>query len=881
MQPVSMLMRRISWPIVSRSIDLRATFVLMCSVAAATSVSPSVSVAASVPAFGEAGRFGGLDTAANFEGPTTSGLNGVGSPAKIVYPIGMVVDSKASGAPDEYAIYVLENVNPQALNEELESKRTTKMTLEYRIQKISDTGEVLAETQFSLKSSTTESNLHAVAIAVDPRDARVYVLIADAPSSGAGNTNAIDAADRIDAWTSTLDPVGAGELSQDAEVGTGEIVGPTASHQLQASGFVGDLYAPSITVDDEGTKTRLALAGNRFTTVAGKSEPVVEAISTESGHVGELTGEWNDAEATENAAALALGVASSKLYSLSTNPSGSLNATLGPEEKRKLHADDEPNMATISASLAETTPVLPWENAVEDELPHNTDGGKNIDRSATEGFLPYLSSTSRGFQAFGGTPNAGVLAPSVVQLAGSGSESDSGNYAGLVAVDNLSSDEQNPLAETGYTWVFADATEDEGENVIAKPANLGIRIFNGAGESLGMVGDVTPGGVCNIESSPVGVDASYSGASFVALAAGRDGVFFALVQPSLINSNQALAGTTELIAPASAIGATMGDEIIEFAPKGSSGMGANSAIWRECPQPEGQFTVTNQSQGGSQVGGATGVTVAVDTKLRFDADGINDRGGAVWGYDWDLENGAASGEVNHPWTVNNEFTETPEQGAAWEWPSASVEHEYTTPGSYDVKLDLVSDFGTLTDEREVNVVPDEPITGVGVSASTGTKAGGIEALVAAAMLPRFDSIADYHWEFGDGQGEDTTGPEAQHIYSEAGQYTVKLTVTDALGQAASAEEIVSIAAASELKTERKAEPEPTKTTTPTTTTPTVTTPSVKPPLSTAKPLTRAQELEKALKACKKIKAKKKRASCETAAKRKYAPHKKKTKKKGH
>jgi hypothetical protein len=51
--------------------------------------------------------------------------------------------------------------------------------------------------------------------------------------------------------------------------------------------------------------------------------------------------------------------------------------------------------------------------------------------------------------------------------------------------------------------------------------------------------------------------------------------------------------------------------------------------------------------------------------------------------------------------------------------------------------------------------------------------------------------------------------------------------------------------------------------------------------SKPKPLSTAQKLALSLKQCKKVKAKKKRVSCETQAKRKYAPPKKKKSKKGH
>jgi PKD repeat protein len=842
--------------------------------------------APSVPAYGEVARFGGFDTGATYGVSSTSGLGGINQQASLVYPVGMAVDTEAAGAPDEYAIYVLENINPQALNEELQSGRTTSMKLEYRIQEIADTGEVLASSRpFTLASSATEANLHAVSLAVDGADKRVYVLIADAPPASSGNTETFDAADRIDAWTTALEPVGAGELKQDSETGTGELAGPSASHPLQGAGFVGDVYGESIAVDGDGTNAELALAGNEFTSDGGSSEPIIELIKTEAANAGEVADEWKDAAATEDAAAQAIQQESSKLYSASANPDGSLNVSLGPEEQAKLNADVEPNMATVSTGLTNTSPVLPWANAAEDTSPHETEGsGGNVDRAATDGFLQYIRSNAEEFQAFGSTPRAGTLAPSVVQLAAAAPGSDSGVYAGLVANGGI--DGQDPVAHSHYSWVFAGGLQENGIDSLSKPASLGIRIFDADGGSLGMIGNVTPSGTCNLQSSPSGgFGFGYGGGSFVALTPGRDGILFALVQPDLINTSESL---TEPISPASPVGDGMGDQIVEFAPEGSTGIGANASKWQECPQPSGGFSVANETAKTAVTTGTAPLTVPVNTKLKLDAGDIDNRGGAIWAYDWDLENGAAGGIANRAWTINNEFTETPGQGEAWEWPSPVVEHTYATPGSYMAKLSFVSDFGTLTAEREVKVAKDEPITGVKILPAAGATAGSAVALKASATVPQFDSIVDYRWEFGDGEGEDTTSPEAQPVYAAAGEYHVQLTVTDGLGQKEKAETTVVVAPAPAGGQEKSKEkvPPPGNTTMPTTTTTTTTaatTPIVRPGVvaSKPKPLSTAQKLALALKQCKKVKAKKKRVSCETQAKRKYAPPKKKKSKKGH
>jgi PKD repeat protein len=870
--------------------------VVVTSSVAILAYSPSTALASaqSVPAYGEVERFGGFESGAAYGPSTTTGIKGaVGEKAQFVYPVGMAVDTEDSAAPDDYSIFVLDNVNPQALNTKLTSKRTTSMSLEYRIQKINEYGVVLATTAFTLTSNASpeEANLHAVSLAVDGHDGRVYVLIADAPPVGSpvSDTSSFNAAYKIDAWTTALTPAdGSGELPKDPMTGAGELVGPDASHSLQGAAFVGDIDGESIAVDGNGANADLALAGNKFTT-ATKSEPTIELIKTEEANAGEIGGEWKKASETEDAAAQALGVSSGKLYSMSANPDGSFNVSLGPPSW-SLNADSEPNMATVSASLDSTATLLPWQDATENMISHSTSGEENPDRAATVAFQQYVETNSEAFQPYGATPRAGALAPSVVQLAGEGTSFPAGLYAGLVA-QGSEEDTQNPTAESPYSWRTAFGMKNNGVNELTNVADLGIRVFSAdeaAKEeaSLAMIGNVIPGGACNLQSSPTGFNYSYKGGSFVALAPGRDGVLFVLVQPNLINTSEA-HDISEPINPASAVGAGMGDQVVEFAPGSQSvGAGANASKWQECPQPSGSFSVANGDVKEPTVGE---LAVEAGAKLEFNAEEIDLRGGSPWAYDWDLEGGtnnSGPGPIfERPWTINNTFAAIGEgNGTAWEWPSPTIEAEFKTPGTYTETLKLVNDFGTLITQRKLRVIEPGAITNTKITPATNPTEGEPVLLKAFATLPKEDKVKDYHWEFGDGQGEDTgESGEAEHIYTKAGSYTVKVMITDALGQKVQVEENVTVAAVSAggkttpeekpvTKVEEKHETPVAKVETPVT----KTTPVTKP-----KPLTNAQKLAKALKACKKNKSKKLRASCEKQAKKMYAakPKSKKSKKK--
>ncbi len=772
-----------------------------------------------VPAYGETGRFGGLE-GATYAASSTTGLKGGG----FVSPVGMAVDTEDPLAPEQYAVYVLDNVNPQELNSITGAESFKSLALEYRIQKLDNQGHVLASTAFTLKSSAAEPGLHAVSLAVDGASDRVYVLSMDTPPTS-GNSQGNNAVDRIEAWTTGR--------SGAALTGVGQLAG-VATLQTGDQELIGNVNGTGIAVAGKGAGTALALAGNEYTSpIARQTVPVIELISTASGgSKGKIVGTWHEAGKTEDPAAKAWVQESEKLDSLSSNPDGSLNASLGPRQVENL-ADNEPNMAKVSADLKVTEALLPWANAKEGA---EKGSAENYDRTATDRFTQDLGGTEYGsLESAGASFGGGTLAPSVVQLAGDGSQFPSGLYAGVVA-QTAGQDPQSP-AHANYPW-----------NVGSSSSNLAIRIFDTEGHSLAMIGNLTAGGPCNLQGGPAG-DFGYNFSSVVALAAGRNGVLFALVQPDLDSTTK--GGGTPTIAPGSPVGAGMGDRVVEFAP----GAGQNGASGQACPQPSGGFSITNLSQPGSLVSTGSGpLTVPEGTRVKLDASEASLQGGSPWAYEWISGDGATK---NSSWHAEG----------GWQWPSPLVEFEYNAAGSYTATLHLVNDFGTLSAQRTVNVVKAEPITGAAITVSGALTAGQPVSLQASATLPQFDSFQAYHWDFGDGQGEDQTAAQTQHVYAAPGSYPVKLTITDAIKQTAEATQMVAVLAPREAPTEQpkfgeapKGQPKGSEQSK-----------VLEKAKEQPKTLTRAQQLTKALKACRKVKPKRRRASCEKQAKKKYGP----------
>jgi PKD repeat protein len=833
-----------------------ALLVLMLAGASRAAATGGGSPIPAVPAYGEVHRFGGLASGseAQYGVSSTTGV----PEGKFVDPLGMAVDTDDPNAgADKYAIYVLENTNPQALNALNGSVgRFEKLALEYRIQKLDDEDHVLGTRSFTLESSEAEPGLHAVALAVDGQDDRVYVLIADAPGGKGANPQGENMADRIDAWTTgrgdaVLAPavgLSGDELPEDSLTHAGELVGPA---ELQTGPSAeGPVDGVSLAVDGTGAGADLALGGTRS---GVPSVPAIERIVTKSEGgktAGQFDGVWDDSAATEDEAAKAWQQKSEYLDSLSADPDGSLNVTLGPRYGAP-EADEEPNMARVSADLTGSTqPILPWADAKEGAVVRG--GAINRDRAATVGFT--LDNQGHSYNLAletGATGGGGTLGPAVVGLAGDGTSFPTGLYAGVVA--NEGEDEETTPA-VPFAWGFV------------APSSLAIRVFDEGGHSLAMIGNTTQGGLCNLQGGPGNeLSSGNEYGSFVALAAGREGTVFALTQSNLYSGEG-------LIAPGSAIGAGMGDEVVEFAP------GAG----QECPQPSGGFSITNKSVAGSSPSTGTGpVTVPVGTELEVSAASVDLQGSPPWAYDWNFEDveetevggRLPAGVIHNPWFIDEQ--------EHWTWASPIATYKYTKTGSYEATLKLVNDFGTLTAQREVKVVEEPPchaVFTVSPGATTVSQPVSLDASNSTCEASG-DTIKSYEWDFGDSTpGESLPGPQEQHLYATEGEYQVKLTITDSLGRQFTApEQAVSVTAPSTGGGGggsnggngggssggggsspsgggllQMVAPPKTGTTEPT------------------KVLTKAQKLAEALKVCKK-KSKKQRAKCEAQARKQYGP----------
>jgi PKD repeat protein len=359
-------------------------------------------------------------------------------------------------------------------------------------------------------------------------------------------------------------------------------------------------------------------------------------------------------------------------------------------------------------------------------------------------------------------------------------------------------------------------------------ASEGIRLFEADGKAVTTIGGQAVGQACNLDSGRL------------ALAAGANGSVFALGQPNSNNGNS-------------------DDEVIEFAPGGAG----------KCPTPSGEVEVNGAP--------TLSATVTQGKPVKFSALSIGPilTGGAratPYSFEWYFEGTAVPASKTYAPVSKIE-------APAYKWPTPEAEHTYNKAGTYEANVRMTGDYGTSVFPVTVKVDSTEPaVAKFAAPASIVAKQPATFDAKESKATPE-SQIAIYRWEFGDGSSpENTPSAQKSHTFAAAGEYKVKLKITDESGETAETEQSVIVAASKEgpKPPEETSTPPGTQTTSTIPAQATSLIPAVSIPPKPVRPLTEAQKLAKAIKACKKIKSKKKRASCEKQAKKKYA---KKVKKK--
>ncbi|KKH92052.1 hypothetical protein EO95_13230, partial [Methanosarcina sp. 1.H.T.1A.1] len=107
--------------------------------------------------------------------------------------------------------------------------------------------------------------------------------------------------------------------------------------------------------------------------------------------------------------------------------------------------------------------------------------------------------------------------------------------------------------------------------------------------------------------------------------------------------------------------------------------------------------------------------------------------------------------------------------------TANVTHTYTTPGTYTANLTVTNDVSSDSMLKTITVIlPTAPVASFTSDYTTGVSPLNIAFTDTSTGLP-----TSWSWNFGDGATSTEQNPT--HTYSEAGNYSVKLKVTNEIG----------------------------------------------------------------------------------------------------
>lgn len=662
--------------------------------------------------YGQVQRFGEFDVSAA-EGKTPEG-------GKFLEPRGFAVDTQDStGGPHDTAVYVLDRTNPSAGEEETA----------WRIQKLSETGAVLATTTFKLDNHRSQA-IAVQGLAVDHAAGRLYALVVGQPT-GAGEE---PVAEELVAWSTTPESeklVAASGLTADAlGTGAGRVSSKT---QLETEGPT-PLYQPQgIAVDPAagaGTDSPVAIEATDLEagSEAGGSPPgntIVQQVATSAGTVGALGERWSSASV-----ATQLGGKSYGPGGISLNPDGSLTALLNNVgEQGAVYA------VRLSSDLQSAT-VLDSQGS----LPP----GEDLDERPFAGLIPPFADA--GLKE--AISQSGGSGSQLIQLSTPTSNTTGGLYAAMFSPAKAGSNDP----QTGGSFYFHYGDEERlSSSELYFQANIGVRLLQRNED--GEISDQKGGTIENtLGSSGAGNACSFDAGSSLAFAAGAEGALWVLVQGP---SAELIKGGLDMSNTAT------GDKVIELEP------GAGSA----CPTAAGNFAM--QPAGGASQPGDTELNITAGTTVKFNAATLEMQGGVPFSYQWQLDkeeptNGLPVNEMVAP---------------AYLTPPATAEYTYATEGVYKVKLTVLSDYGSYTtSEGTIKVSGHLSAPTAQFKVSTASpRAGAPVTFDASGSQAGSGTITAYEWKWGDGGSESLSASGTttfNHTYSKAGPYLVELVVTN-------------------------------------------------------------------------------------------------------
>jgi PKD repeat protein len=181
------------------------------------------------------------------------------------------------------------------------------------------------------------------------------------------------------------------------------------------------------------------------------------------------------------------------------------------------------------------------------------------------------------------------------------------------------------------------------------------------------------------------------------------------------------------------------------------------------------FTTPDASPADPTASFSAPIVATPSSSVAFDATGSDDSGDTITGYSWDFGDG---------------------NGVSLPVPTASASHTYSSPGVYVVTLIVTSSDGH-SDSTSETITIDQPLAAFRTP-PTITAPGAPANFDASGSTDAEGTIANYHWNFGDGSTTDTPTPAVTHTYALRNHYTLTLTITNNNGQTSTIQHTIAV-----------------------------------------------------------------------------------------
>lgn len=158
--------------------------------------------------------------------------------------------------------------------------------------------------------------------------------------------------------------------------------------------------------------------------------------------------------------------------------------------------------------------------------------------------------------------------------------------------------------------------------------------------------------------------------------------------------------------------------------------------------------------------------------VEFDASGSTSSEGTIITYEWDFGDGSPKKLEDDP----------------------IITHAYTTGKTYPVTLNVTdSSEQWAVSIRSIKVLPPSPPQASFVITSNYNLTVNFNSTSKPGWNGTgFSPIVSYRWAFGDGNITTVPNPTIVHTYSDSGNYTVTLTVTDAMSRSNATSQLVTV-----------------------------------------------------------------------------------------